>query len=199
MNYFYNRRPEVTSIGGVAQVSTREDAQFEYNPAMAELRDCAENDLDSVLSLNEAAVPAMNSLTVDEMRWFIEHAAYFRVAETGGEVAAFLIGLREGLDYASLNYRWFTQRFETFAYIDRVAVHARARRHGLASRLYDDFAARCASDSGKLVCEVNLRPANDGSVRFHEGYGFRQVGTQETENGSKLVSLMLKELDNRNE
>jgi predicted GNAT superfamily acetyltransferase len=32
-------------------------------------------------------------------------------------------------------------------------------------------------------------------MRFHEDQGFVQVGTQETESGRKLVSLMVKRFD----
>ena len=42
-----------------------------------------------------------------------------------------------------------------------------------------------------LTCEVNLKPPNDGSILFHEKYGFEQVGTQETDGGEKEVSLMV--------
>jgi predicted GNAT superfamily acetyltransferase len=31
---------------------------------------------------------------------------------------------------------------------------------------------------------------NQGSILFHEKYGFTQVGTQETDGGKKEVSLM---------
>ena len=161
---------------------------------MTWIRDCREDDLELVREMNEAALPAVNSLTLDELGWFLEEASYFRVADTGEALVAFLIGLVEGVDYSSLNYRWFTERYEAFAYVDRIAVNPAARRQGLANRFYDDFERRCASASGRMVCEVNLRPANDGSMRFHQRQGFVQVGSQETENGAKEVALMLKEI-----
>ncbi|NNE42793.1 MAG: GNAT family N-acetyltransferase, partial [Gemmatimonadetes bacterium] len=45
-----------------------------------------------------------------------------------------------------------------------------------------------------ITCEVNTRPRNDGSLRFHARLGFREVGTQETEGGAKAVSLLEKRL-----
>jgi predicted GNAT superfamily acetyltransferase len=65
---------------------------------------------------------------------------------------------------------------------------------GLAAKLYSDFEGSCAHDSGRLVCEVNMRPANEGSMLFHKREGFEQIGAQETEGGVKQVALMLKEL-----
>lgn len=163
---------------------------------MTNIRDCRREDLDTVRRLNEAAVPAMNSLSLDDLSFFLVNARYFRVADRDGELTAFMIGLNEGLDYDSPNYRWFSRRFAAFAYVDRIAVSPAARRQGLASRFYRDFEERCAQTSGRMVCEVNLRPANEGSLRFHERLGFVSVGTQETEGGTKQVALLLKELNN---
>ena len=44
-----------------------------------------------------------------------------------------------------------------------------------------------------LTCEVNTVPPNESSMRFHERYGFRTVGTQTLEDGCKKVALMAKE------
>ena len=154
------------------------------------IRDVAANDLDAVLELNEAAVPAVNSLSIDEMRWFADSAHYFRIAVTDERVASFLIGLRPGIDYASPNYRWFVDNYDDFGYVDRVAVAEHARRLGLASRLYDDFRTALPATVAVMTCEVNLRPPNESSMRFHERRGFRTVGTQQTEGGNKEVALM---------
>jgi predicted GNAT superfamily acetyltransferase len=47
------------------------------------LRDVGEDDLEDVLRLNEASVPAVNSVDLEQMRWFAANAAYFRVAILG--------------------------------------------------------------------------------------------------------------------
>ena len=150
--------------------------------------------LDEVLALNEAEVPHLGKVDIDQMAWFAEHAHYFRVALAEERLAAFLVGLRPGSQYQSPNYRWFCERYEDFAYIDRVAVSVDFRRHGLASRLYDDFLAAMPSGIGYMTCEVNVRPPNEESMRFHERLGFVQVGSQETENGNKEVALLAKPL-----
>ncbi len=124
------------------------------------------------------------------MQWFADHAAYFRVAADADGIAAFLIGLRAGSAYASPNYRWFCAHYEDFAYVDRIAVAERARRQGLASQLYDDFMTMMRPHVTIMTCEVNLRPPNPTSLRFHENRGFCRVGTQETEDGRKEVALL---------
>ena len=37
---------------------------------MTTIRDCRHEDLEAVRALNESAVPAMNSLTLDDLSWF---------------------------------------------------------------------------------------------------------------------------------
>ncbi len=158
------------------------------------IRDVGSQDIDEILSLNESVVPAVNSIPIEKMQWFAEHAAYFRVATADDRLAAFLIGLRPGTAYESLNYRWFCNHYADFGYIDRIAVASHARRHGLATQLYDNFQATLRGVVGILTCEVNLQPPNEGSMRFHERYGFAQVASQSTEGGEKEVALLVKTL-----
>ena len=156
------------------------------------LRDVGDTDLEGVLRLNEASVPAVNSVDLDLMRWFTAHAAYFRVAMRDEALAGFLIGMRPGTSYASPNYRWFCDAYEDFGYTDRIAISETARRRGLATRLYRDFDASLPASARVMTCEVNLVPPNESSMRFHERYGFRTVGTQTLDNGRKKVALMAK-------
>jgi predicted GNAT superfamily acetyltransferase len=159
-----------------------------------QLSDIAEADLDLVLALNEASVPHVNSIDLSQMRWFATNAYYFRIARVDGRFAGFLIGLRPGLEYGSENYRWFCDNYPDFGYVDRVAVDASARRLGVASRLYDDFAEKLHGHVDCMTCEVNIRPSNESSMRYHEIHGFVQVASQETEGGAKKVALMEKKL-----
>ncbi len=154
------------------------------------ISDVVQSDLEAVWSLNQESVPHVSSVALAEMQWFASHAHYFRVARLDDELAGFLIGLRPGLPYSSPNYRWFSDNYRDFGYIDRVAVAATARRNGVATHLYRDFAASLDAGIGVMTCEVNIRPANESSMRYHENFGFIQVGTQETEGGKKEVALL---------
>jgi predicted GNAT superfamily acetyltransferase len=159
------------------------------------IRNATTADLVRVLALNESVVPHVNSLDMANMRDFLAKAAYFRVAcDQEKQVLAFLIGLAPDTDYDSPNFQWFCDRYEDFAYVDRIAVAASARREGIAEALYRDFAAVALGWTQRLGCEVNLRPANPGSLAFHRRAEFTQVGTQETNNGTKKVALLLKEI-----
>jgi hypothetical protein len=45
-----------------------------------------------------------------------------------------------------------------------------------------------------VTCEYNLVPANEPSRRFHDKFGFREMGTQWLANGAKQVSLQAAEV-----
>ena len=159
-----------------------------------QIRNVCEADLEAVLRLNESEVPHVGSIDMERVRWFAEYAAYFRVATAEDRIGAYLIGLRPGTSYMSPNYRWFCGRYPDFAYVDRIAVAKWSRRRGIASRLYDDFASTVAGSVDVMTCEVNLRPPNESSMRFHRRLGFEQVGALESEDGSKAVAMLAKQL-----
>ncbi|MEQ8815229.1 MAG: GNAT family N-acetyltransferase [Thalassobaculum sp.] len=161
-----------------------------------EIRPVRQGDLEALVPLNNAAVPAVNALRRQDFERFAALVPYFRVAVLGDAAVGMMIALGPGVDYDSPNYRWFERRYDGFLYVDRIVVDPAARSAGIGAQLYADLAA-AARDGGvpRLACEVNLRPANDRSLRFHERLGFRGVGTQDTENGSKTVQLMIRELD----
>ena len=141
------------------------------------IKNVATKDLDELLALNQSEVPHVGSIDIERMHWFAENADYFRVAWLDNRIAGFLIGLQPGSTYQSPNYRWFCEHYDRFGYVDRIAVTTAARGHGIARTLYDDFAAALPEATPALTCEVNILPPNEGSMRFHERLGFREVGT----------------------
>jgi len=158
------------------------------------IRDAEEADLAAVHAINESEVPHVNSIGVDRFRRFIDEAVYFRVADIETGLAGYLVAFDPPATYESLNFRWFQKHYSDFIYVDRIAVAAHARRRGVASALYRDLIPFARARTPLLTCEVNTRPMNADSVAFHESFGFREVGTQETDGGAKTVSLMAVEL-----
>ena len=156
------------------------------------IREVAEADLRAVQALNLQSVPAVNSLTRDHLRWFASEAECFRVAAVDSVVAGFLICLAPQAAYGSPNFQWLRQRYEDFLYIDRVAVAARFQRLGIATALYADAARRARASFVMLACEVNIRPRNEESMRFHRGLGFTPVGSKD--HGNVEVQYMLRPL-----
>lgn len=157
------------------------------------VRDLAASDLPTVVALNNAVVPAVNELTLAEAGRLAGLADVAIVATLDDRLAGFCWILGPGQPYASLNYTWFSQRYDDFAYLDRVAVDPTARRRGVARALYTAVIEQSRATRPVLLCEVNLRPRNDASLAFHDALGFREVGRQDTDGGTKTVRLL--ELD----
>jgi len=158
--------------------------------AVVRVRDALASDHPAVLALNNAAAPHVNDLSVHEFAWIVSHADYFRVAEDDAGLAAFVIALRPGLEYWSLNYRWFMERGGDFLYLDRIVVAERVRRTGVGRVLYDDIDRFASGRWPRITLEVNLLPPNPGSLLFHERQGFRRLGVREEDGGTKAVVLM---------
>ena len=141
--------------------------------------------------LNQNELPAVSSITQNELAHFFKIADYFRVIKIEKNIAGFLIALKPGKDYHSPNYKWFEKHYTQFMYVDRIVIDPTFQGQGLGRTFYDDLKIFSQGLTPILTCEVNLKPPNDGSILFHEKYGFEQVGTQRTDGGKKEVSLMM--------
>lgn len=150
--------------------------------------------IDVVHEMNEQALPHVNSVSRDYFNGRVASDGYFRAVCRDGRPAAFLLAMDESADYDSLNFLWFRSRYPRFVYIDRVVVGPGHRRAGLGAALYADLLEWAQGRTPRLACEVNLRPSNEPSLRFHRKQGFAPVGTQKTDGGRKTVSLMIREL-----
>jgi predicted GNAT superfamily acetyltransferase len=156
------------------------------------IRDLTRDDLTRCLVLNNDAVPAVSETDVPKLRSLLDESLVSLVAESDEEIAGFCINFGPGAAYSSVNYRWFCERYDDFAYLDRIVVAPAARNLGVGAALYAAVEAR-VQPAPWLLCEVNLRPRNEGSLRFHERLGFVEVGQQETPYGV-LVSMLAKDL-----
>jgi len=157
------------------------------------IRDIRPEELAQLLALNQANLPHVGSISMREMQHLQDQATCFSVAELNGRATGFLIAFNPQADYDSLNFQWFKKRYPDFVYIDRIVVAAEDRRKGIAFALYRNLENLAVQRHIPLMaCEYNLRPPNEISRQFHQRYGFREVGTQETENGKKTVSLQVK-------
>jgi predicted GNAT superfamily acetyltransferase len=152
-------------------------------------------DLGVVHAINQANVPEVGDATVEHLAWLVGESDASLVAEVDGTVVGYLIALGPGSSYTSPNYTWFAGRYDDFLYVDRVAVVDTTRGLGVGSALYD-AAEQHAREHGisTLTCEVNVRPPNPTSLRFHERRGFVQVGEQDTYGATIRVRLLAKEL-----
>lgn len=154
------------------------------------LRPAVVDDFPAILTLNEGSVHFLSPLTPGRLARLHDEAALHLVVEQAGRVVAFLLAIREGANYDSVNYQWFAQHFASFLYIDRVVVGPDARGTGAGSRLYRRaFAHAVESAVPWLTCEFDVEPPNLASEVFHQKFGFREIGRQLVADGKKRVSL----------
>lgn len=158
------------------------------------IRPATTADHDAVLALNAESVAVLSPLDAQRLSHLHDQSAAFWVApgqdDAPSRLAGFMLVMREGVDYDSPNYRWFAQALPSFLYVDRVVVGSAARGSGLGQRFYERlFALAAEAGVATVACEIDIDPPNDGSARFHERLGFREVGRQAVMNGKKIVSL----------
>lgn len=155
-----------------------------------DIRPFAPADLAALVAINDDAHPAVPITAPAELADLIRLSRLTLVVDDG-EVAGFVIALAPGAQYASENYSWFRARSSDFLYVDRIVLAPRMRGRGVGPRLYDavEDAAR-ADGAREVTCEVNVRPANPGSLAFHARLGFTEVGRQETKGGAVEVALL---------
>lgn len=154
------------------------------------VRDAQSADLEWVLKLNNQSTPAVNELNADRLQRMADMAAYFRVARYEGRRSGFLLALAPSAPYESPNFLWFKNLYPHFLYIDRVVIAPDTRRLGIGRVLYADVISYTERTAPLLTCEVNIKPANPGSVLFHSGQGFAEVGQQDIAGTDKRVSLL---------
>ena len=159
---------------------------------MSLLRPIAAADHPRVLAWNHDHVELLAPLDEPRLEALLGLADLGCVIGDGGRDVGFVLTFAAGTAYDSANYRWFTERYRDFYYLDRVVVDASARRTGVATRVYDEIEER-ARDLAPVMClEVNLDPPNEPSLAFHRRRGYVEVGQDDAT--GHLVGLMAKEL-----
>ena len=150
-------------------------------------------DLDQIWAINQENIPEVGTIPdLERLNKLIEWSSHIIVARSN-EIAGFILLMREGLDYDSLNYHFFNIKEYPFLYVDRVAIKDGHRRQGLGSKIYEKT-IEIAKDLGVITCcEVNTLPRNDPSLAFHESFGFKEVGTKDYEDHS--VVYLLRSID----
>jgi uncharacterized protein len=156
------------------------------------IRDIADSDLPALLKINNDNVPAVGEVDAARLAAITAESTIAIVAEDeNGVLAGFCLVLSPGMTYDSSNYVWFSENYTDFIYLDRVAVAETHRSHGIGAELYREVERRAAAEW--FLLEVNTRPRNDGSLRFHTREGFVEVLERETPYGF-AVSMMAKRL-----
>ncbi|MDE0803596.1 MAG: GNAT family N-acetyltransferase [Acidimicrobiales bacterium] len=159
------------------------------------IRDVTPQDLLAVRAVNAANEPEVGPFDDARTSLFLASAERFQAVEVDGDVVGVFVGLVEGLDYQSPNYRWFCDRHARFAYVDRIALQPVVRGRGVAAAIYQDFTEWSADSGRNVVCaEVNTEPPNPRSLAFHRRQGFEVVAEIAPYGGGERVAMVEKVL-----
>lgn len=157
-----------------------------------EIIDAKKSDFSEILSLNQKAMPAVSFMDEEFLHYFHNVSEYFKLIKRRNEskIYGFLIGLTDKLNYKSENYLWFSKRYSSFMYVDRIVIQEDSLGLGLGTMLYNDLIDYSKNRFKNIICEYNIKPMNLVSKKFHEKFGFKRVGNQKTEGGTKEVLMM---------
>ena len=158
------------------------------------IRPAMVDDFTIIESLNHSVVNLTSPMDAERIQQLHAMSSYHRVIVQDSQLMAFLLVLGPDCDYDSVNYQWFDQRYDNFAYIDRIVVRDRSRGHGLGTILYENLFAWATSQKIRnIVCEYNVEPLNEASRKFHNTLGFQEVSLERI-GQAKRVSMQLRVL-----
>ena len=155
------------------------------------IRPMSSSDIDVVWAINQENIPAVGEETVEVLSNLHAMSTISLVAEVDNVVVGFCMVLSPQTSYQSPNYLYFCERFDDFVYLDRVAVTSGFQGWGIGAALYRQVEE--LTGSSMFVLEVNTKPRNEGSLRFHTREGFTLLEEVETRPG-KVVGFMMKKL-----
>ena len=139
--------------------------------------DINDQDLKSIYDLNQANVPEVGSLEdASVLSELIRMSSFNLAVKLNNELVGYIICFKEGAKYQSLNYKFFKESIDEFLYVDRVAIKEGFRDQGLGTMIYDSVFLEAQELNVPVLCEVNTRPANDPSLKFHAKMGFKECG-----------------------
>lgn len=150
------------------------------------------DDANFLLEFNNAAVPAVGALTPSKAEWLIAHAALPIQAALDGKPAGIVIVLGDDSGYDSDYYRWFTNRYRNFLYIDRVVVADWARGQGIARQLYTRIEGEADARGLAIVSDVYSEPPNVPSLGLHRAMGYEEIGAQFFPHINKIAAKFMK-------
>ena len=148
------------------------------------------SDIDAMWAINEQGLPGTGKVSKEEIGQLLEFSSLSVGVFDQSELIGFVICLPPNTAYGSLNYAWFNEHYDSFVYVDRIAVAEEKRNRGVGSSLYNHVVSYSEQHRVPIAAEVNRNPPNPGSMRFHHRFDFEEVGVLHHE--EKSVTMFVK-------
>lgn len=137
-------------------------------------------ELDNIYKINQANVPEVGSIAnISEFQKLLFMGSFNLIAKIDDEVIGYIVCFRENSAYKSLNYKFFSESISSFLYIDRVAIKDTYRHQGIGMKIYEQVFNKAIELGLPVVCEVNTKPINEPSLKFHAKLGFKECGVND--------------------
>ncbi len=151
------------------------------------IRDALEKDFPAIVKLNADQVEFTSDMDVARLKLLDSLAMYHRVAIAGDRVVAFMLAMKDNVHYENDNYYWFSERYDSFLYIDRIVVAAGFQGRKIGTMFYEDIFQFARDNRIPLItCEINSVPPNERSLTFHAKHGFEEVGERWLDKNKKV-------------
>lgn len=155
------------------------------------------DDYDFILGLNQDNIEVLSPMDREKLAFLDAAAELSLVVDVDGSPAAFLIALCNGMsDYDLMCYKWFSDRYPRFLYIDSIVIDKKYRHMGVGKRLYQmvfDHAKKIGAEY--VTAGITTKPYNGKSLMFHKANGFVEVGELVIRDGTVRVSQQAAEVD----
>ena len=136
--------------------------------------------LKKLYDLNQANVPEVGSVkTLSDFIDLLVLSDDILLSYVDNQITGFVVCFYEKSNYSSLNYKYFSENYNNFLYIDRIAVSLSHRRLGIGSALYQNLIEQYKKTKSIICCEVNIEPINSISLNFHSRFNFHKVGEKD--------------------
>jgi predicted GNAT superfamily acetyltransferase len=149
-------------------------------------------DYAAIVDINAEVKQHTSAMDIAQLAELSALSSYHKVILVDGEIAGFLMAMRESAKYVNDNFAYFVARYPSFLYVDRIVIDAQYAGLKLGTIFYMDlFDYARANVIAVVTCEYNIEPSNEPSRRFHDKLGFTEIGTQWLDDGKKRVSLQV--------
>ena len=76
--------------------------------------------------------------------------------------------------------------------MDRIIFNESYQNQGYGTVFYDDLKKSIENKPLDIACEINTKPYNKQSIRFHKKYGFKEVGRKDINIEKSVIYMIYK-------